>query len=96
MLFKKLGFLEPEKRTRKSASECGWVRRRISADTNVSLQAKIKKCRSVEFTNAPRTHHDASTQKKMEGLPALAKEFGYPSANKLFEAAQRAGVKVTL
>lgn len=32
----------------------------------------------------------------MEGLPALAKELGYPSANKLFEAAQRAGVKVTL
>ena len=32
----------------------------------------------------------------MEGLPALAKELGYPSANKLFEAARRAGVKVTL
>ena len=54
LLFKKLGFLEPEKRTQKSASECGWVCRRISADTNVSLQAKRKKCRSVELTNAPR------------------------------------------
>ena len=32
----------------------------------------------------------------MEGLPALAKELSYPSANKLFEAAQRTGVKVTL
>jgi hypothetical protein len=40
--------------------------------------------------------HVASSYKEMEGLPALAKELGYPSANKLFEAAQRAGVKVTL
>ena len=32
----------------------------------------------------------------MDQLPALSEEFGYPSANKLFDAAQRAGVKVTL
>ena len=31
----------------------------------------------------------------MDQLPALSEEFGYPSANKLFDAAQRAGVKVT-
>ena len=31
----------------------------------------------------------------MDELPALSEEFGYPSANKLFDAAQRAGVKVT-
>ena len=32
----------------------------------------------------------------MDQLPALSEEYGYPSANKLFHAAQRAGVKVTL
>ena len=31
----------------------------------------------------------------MDQLPALSEEFGYPSVNKLFHAAQRAGVKVT-
>ena len=37
----------------------------------------------------------ASTPKEMDQLPALSEEHGYPSANKLFDAAQRAGVKVT-
>ena len=32
----------------------------------------------------------------MDQLPNLSKELGYPSVNKLFDAAQRAGVKVTL
>ena len=31
----------------------------------------------------------------MDQLPGLSKELGYPSVNKLFEAAQRAGVKVS-
>ena len=36
-----------------------------------------------------------SVSKEMDQLPALAEEHGYPSTNKLFDAAQRAGVKVT-
>ena len=36
-----------------------------------------------------------STQKEMEQLLALAKELGYPSPDKLYSAAQKAGIKVT-
>ena len=39
---------------------------------------------------------NASCVKEMEQLPALNKELGYPAANKLYAAAQRAGIRVTI
>ena len=39
---------------------------------------------------------NASHVKEMEQLPALNKELGYPAANKLYAAAHRAGIRVTV
>ena len=39
---------------------------------------------------------NASHVKEMEQLPVLNKELGYPAANKLYAAAQRAGIRVTI
>ena len=39
---------------------------------------------------------NASHVKEMELLPALNKELGYPAANKLYAAAQPAGIRVTI